>query len=417
MDNQKNLRQKRKAVVDNKKKSAKKPTPPKRSSTNETKTPLANVTNTSNIDVNLINPTHIHTHPSTSTIASQNSNFNVPSQTPPSQIVFPLASSNFIRNWNATLRQIASNEPNPAFGNMRPNHIEEINQQVHTVQKEATNNSTKPAEDNCSSDGQSASDDEQDIEDDDQQGYFDIGDPIWECQQCGAFMWYQERKNKRKDSITPQFQLCCHGGKAQLPLLDQPPELLQHLLFNYHSADSKNYQAHTRIYNSMFAFTSPGMKLDERKRIGKGPPTLRIQGQVCHRIGSMLPVEGQPPKFAQLYIYDTENEIKNRMQNFSNIKDLDANIVHKLKVMLDEHNVHARSFRMAKQTLQNNFFQDLKFKLISERTTDGRIYNKPTVSEVAALIVGDIDSAAERDIIMHKRSGQAFNLDIGMKLR
>ncbi|XP_045792199.1 uncharacterized protein LOC123886981 [Trifolium pratense] len=501
MDNQKNLRQKRKAVVDNKKKSAKKPTPPKRSSTNETKTPLANVTNTSNIDVNLINPTHIHTHPSTSTIASQNSNFNVPSQTPPSQIVFPLASSNFIRNWNATLRQIASNEPNPAFGNMRPNHIEEFNQQVHTVQKEATNNSTKPAEgstssriqvekntnlltsfcnvsqpsqlnnvveppptkphyqtrgvnlynkftatlsenqttlgnnevgtkkksqystifenhviesssdesdtsDNCSSDGQSASDDEQDIEDDDQQGYFDIGDPIWECQQCGAFMWYQERKNKRKDSITPQFQLCCHGGKAQLPLLDQPPELLQHLLFNYHSADSKNYQAHTRIYNSMFAFTSPGMKLDERKRIGKGPPTLRIQGQVCHRIGSMLPVEGQPPKFAQLYIYDTENEIKNRMQNFSNIKDLDANIVHKLKVMLDEHNVHARSFRMAKQTLQNNFFQDLKFKLISERTTDGRIYNKPTVSEVAALIVGDIDSAAERDIIMHKRSGQ-----------
>ncbi|PNX97388.1 helicase-like protein [Trifolium pratense] len=348
MDQNKNSRQKRKAVIDNKKQSAKKPKPPIRSSTNETITPLANVTKTRNHDVNLTNPTHIHTHGT---------------------------SSNFIRNWNATLRQIASNEPNPAF-------------------------------DNCSSDGQSASDDEQDIEEDDQQGYFDIGDPIWECQQCGAFIWYQERKNKRKNSITPQFQLCCHGGKAQLPLLDQPPELLQHLLFNYHSADNKNYQAHTRIYNSMFAFTSPGMKLDETKRIGRGPLTLRIQGQVCHQIGSMFPVEGQPPKFAQLYIYDTENEIKNRMQNFRNIKELDENIVRKLKVMLDEHNVHARSFRMTKQTLQNNYFQDLKFKLISERTTDGRIYNKPTVSEVAARIVGDIDSAAERDIIMHKRSGQ-----------
>ncbi|CAJ2632102.1 unnamed protein product [Trifolium pratense] len=147
------------------------------------------------------------------------------------------------------------------------------------------------------------------------------------------------------------------------------------------------------------------MKLDDKKRIGRGPPTLRIQGQVCHRIGSMLPVEGQPPKFAQLYIYDTENEIKNRMHIFRDNKELDENIVRKLKVMLDEHNVHAKSFRMARHTLQNNFFQELKFKLISERTTDGRIYNKPTVSEVAALIVGDIDSAAERDIIMHKRSG------------
>jgi hypothetical protein len=31
--------------------------------------------------------------------------------------------------------------------------------------------------------------------------------------------------------------------------------------------------------------------------------------------------------------------------------------------------------------------------LFSERKTDGGIYNKPTVSEVAALIVGDVDSA------------------------
>ncbi|MCI09419.1 helicase-like protein, partial [Trifolium medium] len=205
-------------------------------------------------------------------------------------------------------------------------------------------------------------------------------------------MWYQERKNKRKHSVTPQFQQCCHGGKAELPLLEQPPELLQHLLFNNVSEDSKNYQALTRIYNSMFAFTSPGMKFDERKNVGRGPPTIRIQGQVCHRIGSMLPQDGEHPKFAQLYIYDTENEIKNRIHNFRDNKEIDANIVRKLKTMLDTHNVHAKAFRMARDTLKKNPFQDLKLKLISERTTDGRIYNKPTVSEVAALIVGDIDS-------------------------
>ncbi|XP_045797949.1 uncharacterized protein LOC123892172 [Trifolium pratense] len=499
-------RQKRKAVVDNKKQSTKKAKPVISSSkisqpiSNETLTPLANITNTRETNVNLSKPTDKHTQGNTSTTTPQNSMLNVPNETSPTQIFFPSASANFIRNWNATLRQIASNEPNPAFGQMRRNGFAEnhmpisqqdtqpIQQRSNSIHRESssgiqinqtdkahtrTSNATQPSdlnniieppakkthyqtrgvnlynkfnatlnqnyttlgntesgtntksqysslfdnhviesssdesgsEDRASSDEHSESDDEQHLEEDDQQGYFDIGDPIWECQQCGALMWYQERKNKSRHSLTPQFQQCCHGGKAQLPLLDQPPELLQHLLFSYHNADSKNYQTHTRIYNSMFAFTSPGMKLDDKKRIGRGPPTLRIQGQVCHRIGSMLPVHGQPPKFAQLYIYDTENEIQNRMNNFRDNKELDENIVRKLKVMLDEHNVHARSFRMARHTLQNNFFQDLKFKLISERTTDGRIYNKPTVSEVAALIVGDIDSAAERDIIMHKRSG------------
>jgi hypothetical protein len=74
--------------------------------------------------------------------------------------------------------------------------------------------------------------------------------------------------------------------------------------------------------------------------------------------------------------------------------------------MLDEVNVHAKSFRMARDTLKNNDAQDLKLKLISERTSDGRIYNQPAVSEVAALIVGDIDTGTHRDIIMHKKSGR-----------
>ncbi|KAK2417432.1 hypothetical protein QL285_039731 [Trifolium repens] len=156
----------------------------------------------------------------------------------------------------------------------------------------------------------------------------------------------------------------------------------------------------------MFAFSSPGMSIDEEKRGGRGPPNIRIQGQVCHRIGSLLPQDGETPKFAQLYIFDTDNEVQNRMYHFRNNKEIDASIVIKLKAMLDEVNVHAKSFRMARDTLKNYDVQDLKLKLISERTSDGRIYNQPTVSEVAALIVGDIDTGTHRDIIMHKKSGR-----------
>ncbi|XP_058768047.1 uncharacterized protein LOC131641761 [Vicia villosa] len=60
---------------------------------------------------------------------------------------------------------------------------------------------------------------------------------------------------------------------------------------------------------------------------------------------------------------------------------------------------------MAKQWLSNGETQNLKLRLISNRSTDGRVYNQPTVSEVAALVVGDIDTAEMRDIIMQTRGG------------
>ncbi|KAF1881881.1 hypothetical protein Lal_00038523 [Lupinus albus] len=74
--------------------------------------------------------------------------------------------------------------------------------------------------------------------------------------------------------------------------------------------------------------------------------------------------------------------------------------------MLDDNNVHAKSFRMASERLRHCGVTNLKLKLIAERNSDGRINNLPTVSEVVALIVGDIDSTSQRDIIKETQSGQ-----------
>lgn len=49
---------------------------------------------------------------------------------------------------------------------------------------------------------------------------------------------------------------------------------------------------------------------------GRGPPQFILSGQNHHRIGSLLPEPGSTPKFAQLYIYDTQNEIQNRTKVF-----------------------------------------------------------------------------------------------------
>jgi hypothetical protein len=63
----------------------------------------------------------------------------------------------------------------------------------------------------------------------------------------------------------------------------------------------------------MFAFTSMGGKIDTSRTRGNGPPVFVMNGENYHQIGSLLPLPGEQPKFAQLYVYDTDNEISNRM--------------------------------------------------------------------------------------------------------
>ncbi|KAH1209852.1 hypothetical protein GmHk_15G044264 [Glycine max] len=164
----------------------------------------------------------------------------------------------------------------------------------------------------------------------------------------------------------------------------------------------------------MFAFTSPSIKFDKSYNTGKGPPTFRIHGQTHHLIRSLLPMPNNPPNFAQLYIYDTDNEIINRLsQNplvfilMSHMMHdmLDEQIIIAIKDMLVHHNHYAQKFRMARNKLHSTAVPDLKMKLISQRQTDGRLYNLPTTTEVAALIVSDEHLADKRDIILEKQSG------------
>ncbi|KAH9615625.1 hypothetical protein KSS87_013884 [Heliosperma pusillum] len=74
--------------------------------------------------------------------------------------------------------------------------------------------------------------------------------------------------------------------------------------------------------------------------------------------------------------------------------------------MVDAKNPLANVFRKARDRLSSDIDGEVSIKLISRRQTDGRTYNCPTASEVAALIEGDIGpTMEERDIIVQKRSG------------
>ncbi|PNY08607.1 ATP-dependent DNA helicase PIF1 [Trifolium pratense] len=126
-------------------------------------------------------------------------------------------------------------------------------------------------------------------------------------------------------------------------------------------------------------------------------------------IGTLLPGEGFKPKFAQLYIYDTDNEVSNRLLHFrdhSSAHGLDPTLVADLLEVMDSYNKLVQSFRMVRDFCRVNSNVPVRLRLFQNRAFDARTYNVPAVDEIAALIVGDFDvSQDERDIVVRERGG------------
>ncbi|XP_044450928.1 uncharacterized protein [Triticum aestivum] len=231
---------------------------------------------------------------------------------------------------------------------------------------------------------------------------WNFGGPTCICQHCHALMWHGE-KLQSSSSTQPSFGQCCKQGKIILPPFKEPPPYLTSLLTRGGGEISANYRKNIRSYNSMFAFTSMGGTLDKKINKGRGPYVFRLNGQNRHQIGTLLPEEGNKPRFQQLYIYDTKNEIQNRIEaSRSGKRDalLDEKIVSGLLTMLDKNNTLAQSFRMARDRFKENDYNNLTLRLLGDRDQDGRQHNMPSTSEVAALIVKDPTQRYGRDIVL-----------------
>ncbi|XP_052620949.1 uncharacterized protein LOC111908283 [Lactuca sativa] len=238
--------------------------------------------------------------------------------------------------------------------------------------------------------------------------YLDHGDQNVVCQTCHAKLWRNE-SIRGKEKGNTNYSLCCGYGKVQIPDLKKAP-LSYERMFRNGDSKSKHFMKNIRRYNSMFSFTSMGGKIDTSINRGNTPYIFRLCDQNYHSIGSLLPAKGSEPKFSQLYIYDTENKILNRQRCIGGVNDqsksIDSDIIEDIKVILDSNNVLVRSYRMARDTFQKKPQVDMKLRLIGRRQRDGRTYNLPTASEVAALIVGDIcDSTEKRDIVVETKTG------------
>ena len=141
---------------------------------------------------------------------------------------------------------------------------------------------------------------------------------------------------------------------------------------------------------------------------GSDPHVFRVNGQTYHRIGSLLPIHGQEPKYAQLYIYETDNEVKNRIDAVIHEDDrnyVDPDIVIGLMEMLDQCNQLVKYFRMVRDRFDESDIHNVRIRLIQSRNSGERQYDLPIISEIAALIVEDFNiESSNRDIIVENQS-------------
>lgn len=233
-----------------------------------------------------------------------------------------------------------------------------------------------------------------------------IGNADETCGCCYAKVWANEFTGRYTGQGPKGYSICCGKGKVQLPMLQPDPPELHNLLVDG-GTRGRMFENKKLLYNNIFSFTSFGADIDHSLNNGGGPFVLRVRGHTCHKIGSLNPPVGCKPKFAQLYMYDGQEEIERRLQFPRDVKDVDATIVADLSNMLNRENALVRIYKQVRQRFHGVEQTDVRFRLLERRTTDGRYVNIPSRNdyEFAGLVI-DNDFVNHRDILVdHKKLG------------
>nr|XP_042911674.1 uncharacterized protein LOC122272279 [Parasteatoda tepidariorum] len=196
-----------------------------------------------------------------------------------------------------------------------------------------------------------------------------LGKMFSKCSYCGALR-FASAKGRSVNS-------CCHNDNIHIPPLHEYPLFLKNLLLS-DEQEAKLFRQNIRVYNSSFAFATFSAKFLQDE--SRGPPLIKIQGQVYHHATTSLNSATNAPRNGQIYIYDSvEEAIKLRM-NLDNLQ-----LTRHIEKLLREVNPYAQKYRM----LRDLTIHDSEFVLQFQRFIfdDKRRYNKPTSSELAAIIV------------------------------
>lgn len=109
-----------------------------------------------------------------------------------------------------------------------------------------------------------------------------------------------------------------------------------------------------------------------------GPYVYRIFGVVYHQIGSLCPEDSEKAVFSQIYMYDRQQQLDERL-NFPNGNDrLDVEITESVSAMLDRENALVDIHRDVRERFKDLDIVPAQLRLVANRETDGRESNIPT---------------------------------------
>ena len=212
------------------------------------------------------------------------------------------------------------------------------------------------------------------------------------CTECGARLFYKE---------TQMF--CCSNGAFKVDRLEEPEQPLYEL-FQGNSNESKYFLNHIVEYNTCFQLTSMGIPkpvhFEGLQRV------FAVQGQIYHRIGSLLPVQNENEKFMQLYFIDNEEREVRARQNI--VDGLHEHTIRKIQAALHDHNHFIRNFVYHMQ--QNYALRELQeFNIVIQADKvpyghhPGR-YNAPVPNDIAAVVT-DMEHGSRDIVIQHRGAG------------
>ncbi|KAL6536744.1 hypothetical protein OROMI_026325 [Orobanche minor] len=213
------------------------------------------------------------------------------------------------------------------------------------------------------------------------------------CLCCKAVLYFKEPKG-----------FCCLHGQISLAL-PRMPQRLWELYTSLESSGAIHFRTRCRTYNNTTAFSSLGIRYDETLvKSNKGIHTLRIQGVVYHFIRDLLPAEGHGRQL-QLYFYEPEHELQNRL---SQSGDLDVHILEDI-IDLMRLNPYAMFFRGLRELVNLGEYNII---LRADPSLDMRIYNLPTVNQVAAIWnkMTDVPAVQPHDIRMYASLGKTHRV-------
>ncbi|KAF9439447.1 hypothetical protein P691DRAFT_625815, partial [Macrolepiota fuliginosa MF-IS2] len=163
-----------------------------------------------------------------------------------------------------------------------------------------------------------------------------------------------------------------------------------------------------RQYNSAFAFTSLGAKVDRSSLTNSlGPYCFKINGELHHLSGALLPPPGRSPSFAQIYTHDPDQQRLDRQRNNENLNPV---VLNEIQDMLHCVNPYIPLYQQAFTAMNDKPPEEqdrLECRLRVTPGDDIRTHNLPTVNEIAVIVpsAGVEEASEHRDIILHYKHG------------